>query len=618
MTTPNTTTTPTSNISTTNSQQFPANITQSSGFDGFRPEWQTHQPPVFQNNNVGEQKMQEKMSIDHLLQLMSQVSASIKAGDFSTHLADNIFVLCQQLKVYGQHLEQSYKNDLNKIFVSLRQACCRDNGQLGTPCRLKMMEIVELRAMGWRPNYSHTQYYLNRPEQPSTVTANSNAKITQTVNDQSPSTVQQFGSNISYKHATSQPPISMTTSTPSLPFNYCVPPPQAQMQSPSNSQYVFVSADNSPNPAPTAIPTGPGYILIPATGGWSNPMVSVATPFMPQSPVLPHMGNLTRAPPLMSPDVDWQHRQMIGYLQSNSANASPIMSHKQFPGLGNNQRPNLVRMDSSKSSKSQQFREEMTIRNCDSGKIMGVKGRRVALVEELSKTVISFQKVEPKSKDRVLTITGPTEEAIQQAKKLIEETIHKNVSPTREGTESANAETEDEEDDPGISIETSTDGTLKLCCADPDVLQAAQVALSDYLNRAHRSSRMSAGERELRKERRKSMPLQTASDKDKQGEEPNQQKSEPLNETNNQEVRRKLTGSTPNLANENPFAIPKESVESKSHGNEPNKKSVEDKTIRYDRAVLLTIAEGSSTDEKSQNAADEIKGAAPEILRKHE
>lgn len=64
---------------------------------------------------------------------------------------------------------------------------------------------------------------------------------------------------------------------------------------------------------------------------------------------------------------------------------------------------------------------------------MGVKGRRVALVEELSKTVISFQKVESKSKDRVLTITGPTEEAIQQAKKLIEETIRKNVSPTRVG-----------------------------------------------------------------------------------------------------------------------------------------------------------------------------------------
>lgn len=61
---------------------------------------------------------------------------------------------------------------------------------------------------------------------------------------------------------------------------------------------------------------------------------------------------------------------------------------------------------------------------------MGVKGRRVTLVEEISKTVISFQKVETKSKDRVLTITGNTILSIQNAKRLIEETIRRNVSPT--------------------------------------------------------------------------------------------------------------------------------------------------------------------------------------------
>ena len=60
----------------------------------------------------------------------------------------------------------NFLDELNKCFIALRQACCRDSGQLGTPCRLKMMELVELRAMGWRPNLAHTQYYLNRPEQP--------------------------------------------------------------------------------------------------------------------------------------------------------------------------------------------------------------------------------------------------------------------------------------------------------------------------------------------------------------------------------------------------------------------------------------------------------------------
>jgi hypothetical protein len=54
---------------------------------------------------------------------------------------------------------------MNKVFVSLRQACCRDAGSLGTPCRLKIMELVELRAMGWRASLGHSQYYLNKAPQ---------------------------------------------------------------------------------------------------------------------------------------------------------------------------------------------------------------------------------------------------------------------------------------------------------------------------------------------------------------------------------------------------------------------------------------------------------------------
>lgn len=63
----------------------------------------------------------------------------------------------------------------------------------------------------------------------------------------------------------------------------------------------------------------------------------------------------------------------------------------------------LMRQRSIKKSaaKTMQLRHEMIIRNSDSGKIMGVKGRRVALVEQLTNTVISFQKVclEGKGKD---------------------------------------------------------------------------------------------------------------------------------------------------------------------------------------------------------------------------
>lgn len=91
---------------------------------------------------------------------------------------------------------------------------------------------------------------------------------------------------------------------------------------------------------------------------------------------------------------------------------------------------------------------------------------------------------------------------------------------------------EEDENENDISIETTQDGMLKLCCSDPKVLQvrahlfelfavqmvrakeiclksvqAAQEALSEYL-RAR--ARPSAEEREKRKERRKSMPLQAS------------------------------------------------------------------------------------------------------------
>ncbi|KAK6009176.1 hypothetical protein OSTOST_25924, partial [Ostertagia ostertagi] len=88
--------------------------------------------------------------------------------------------------------------------------------------------------------------------------------------------------------------------------------------------------------------------------------------------------------------------------------------------------------------------------------------------------------------------------------------------------------TEEDENENDISIETTHDGMLKLCCSDPQVLQAAQEALSQYLRSR---ARPSAAERELRKERRKSMPLQA---------------SQP--ETPAKPLARTFHGSTPNLA----------------------------------------------------------------------
>ncbi|XP_022912051.1 eukaryotic translation initiation factor 4E-binding protein Mextli isoform X1 [Onthophagus taurus] len=77
-------------------------------------------------------------------------------------------------------------------------------------------------------------------------------------------------------------------------------------------------------------------------------------------------------------------------------------------------------------------KDEVVIRNADSGKVMGIKGRRVHMIEELSETIISFQKVTPGAKERLVQITGANEESINHAKQLIEDTIKRNASPVRE------------------------------------------------------------------------------------------------------------------------------------------------------------------------------------------
>ena len=141
-----------------------------------------------------------------------------------------------------------------------------------------------------------------------------------------------------------------------------------------------------------------------------------------------------------------------------------------------------------------QFRDEILIRNADSGKIMGVKGRRVAVVESLAKTVISFQKVAAGVKERTLTLTANTEEDISHAKKLIEETIRRNVSPNREdgdgemvGSPVVGALEVAEGMAPvgsgslGALLEG---GMLRLQCDDPEMLAAAQEALADYFQRS--------------------------------------------------------------------------------------------------------------------------------------
>uniref|UniRef100_A0A0N4ZEL4 KH domain-containing protein n=1 Tax=Parastrongyloides trichosuri TaxID=131310 RepID=A0A0N4ZEL4_PARTI len=520
------------------------------------------------SGNFSNYQDSQQLTVEQILIVMEHINMAVKNNEFTASLANNIFLLCQQLKTMGGMLESNHKNNLNKVFISLRQACCRDSGQLGTPCRLKIMELIELRAMGWRPNLAHTQYYLNHQ-----------SKVD--------------NNNIKDKMTTSL----ISTGTPTFntipmgAFNFIPSPAPQQQPTP-----VFVSSDQ------TAAAGGQpqGFYIIPATNG----IPSWGTPLQQQ----PQQGGniIQNNNPSGDPDTAaWVARNAL------FNNSGP-----KYPNEGSIP---VVHMRQKSNNKVPQIREEITIRNADSGKIMGVKGRRIAVVEELSKTVVSFQKVDSKSRDRILTITGSTQDSIDYAKKLIDETIKRNVSPCRdiivnnclndmnETKKDGGNSLDDEFEDMGIKIETGSDGTLKLCCSNPQYLAAAQVALSEYLTRLGRNNRLSMDEKELRKERRKSMPLNMNGHGDGGGNNNN-------NNNNNRNSfhhchnrgsfreKRSFAGSTPNLV---------EGVVGSTNGTNTNNK------ISYTRKELQAIAEQNNT---TINEIDEpivrmINETIPEISR---
>ncbi|EEB17349.1 conserved hypothetical protein [Pediculus humanus corporis] len=155
---------------------------------------------------------------------------------------------------------------------------------------------------------------------------------------------------------------------------------------------------------------------------------------------------------------------------------------------------------------------EVVIRNSDSGKVMGIKGRRVHIIEELSETVISFQRVTPGTKERLVQITGPSAEKINYAKQLMEETINRNASPIRSelldkekhgSNSSLNSDTSENGSLNEFSKRTTLlhsfstndatigeykytvtigDDTLKITGTNPDLVTIAKLVLDEYFS----------------------------------------------------------------------------------------------------------------------------------------
>lgn len=207
----------------------------------------------------------------------------------------------------------------------------------------------------------------------------------------------------------------------------------------------------------------------------------------------------------------------ISSSSSNNSNAVAITQviPSTSPSPGPPPSPSLIR-SSGKYAKpfkipgKDYFKDEIIIRGADSGKVMGIKGRRIRVIEELSDTIISFQRANQGAKERTVQITGPSEDNIIQAKSLIEDTIKRNASPVRAsrlgstsslcsddgrkaamGSRNASTNSLASEDPCDIPVDSENihrcslvirDTTLRLACGRADILKVARQVLEQHFS----------------------------------------------------------------------------------------------------------------------------------------
>ncbi|KAH7936566.1 hypothetical protein HPB49_001420 [Dermacentor silvarum] len=89
-----------------------------------------------------------------LLSQMESLCASIGNGN---HGATVLYDVCSLLKVKGADMEPVFKDQLDRLFITLRNAS-RDD-KLNAIGRLMLLELIELRAMGWQSDEDTMEYY---------------------------------------------------------------------------------------------------------------------------------------------------------------------------------------------------------------------------------------------------------------------------------------------------------------------------------------------------------------------------------------------------------------------------------------------------------------------------
>merc|ERR550534_2384252 len=91
---------------------------------------------------------------------MSSLIPALSRPPFSQSTLDELGSLCTGLVKVGGHLERSNPHALNRLQVLLTNLC--QDSSLDIVLRLQLLEVIELRSLGWKPDPTVENYYKER------------------------------------------------------------------------------------------------------------------------------------------------------------------------------------------------------------------------------------------------------------------------------------------------------------------------------------------------------------------------------------------------------------------------------------------------------------------------
>lgn len=89
--------------------------------------------------------------------------ASLDNGNYDARTLSQIAGVCNLLKVAGAAMEPHFESDLDRCFDTFRSAARRN--ELPVLDRLRLLEVIELRANGWKSDRDMDEYYARKYEE---------------------------------------------------------------------------------------------------------------------------------------------------------------------------------------------------------------------------------------------------------------------------------------------------------------------------------------------------------------------------------------------------------------------------------------------------------------------